>query len=799
MHRLERTAPLWILAVVLMITYWRLFIGEAFFWALPSIQFVPWRALGFDMLRAGHLPLWNPYNGAGSPLFANYQSGFLYPLNWFGILAPDNAALGWWMSVTAVIHLFIGGWGMWCFTGRLNYSLLGRGVSALAYALTSYTVGRLGTYPTISVAAWLPFLLWAVHGVMLNGTRRSLGILALIVGMVLTAGHAQTAWYGLLLTGFYALWRWGHSTIQWRTRTLRLGLALLAVILGVGMASLQLIATAELTLNSQRSTSYGDEAAALAYSYSPIRTVNFLAPNIFGNPGDGSYLPTGVFYEEAVYIGLIPLIAALVSLFAPGAFRTRNPSETRSDPDISGQRAGDSGQVQISACLKPDSLAVGLATNGQFNVRDRWFWGGVLLIGFVLALGKNTPVFLLLYRYVPTFDMFQAPGRWHIWTIIALSVLAGMGVERWGTGKWVIFWTRLVTAGAIGGVLVVMVSALYAPPDLLAIEGVGVLIHVLVLTALWVALAGILTLLKRENVPERFHPLPTWWDRAWAVAVLGVVAADVGWAARGLNPTVPAVFYHPQIAAVADPTQRGYWTEEALDRLLFGQEFDEDGDLVILEEDDLGYQPWLDGSDYQYAQKHWQEYRALNLPNMNILDRQYLLNNFDPLLLNSYATLIETLPDAEVMVEQGALIDDWDYGVDRLYTDLGGEPLVNAGSRVVLENGTAEMVVVADGYNETAVFVQNAERDPDVDGELMVWLLDQNPAGWEVTVNTQPAPIADSVFHARGVAIDEGSSELRFIYRPSWVLPGMVISGISVVIGLLLLLQAKPRESSISE
>src|SRR5262245_45307151 len=123
--------PLILLALTLAVIFYRLLLGEAFFWGLPSLQFVPWRDYAFSLIRVGLLPLWNPYNGAGAPLFANYQSALLYPLNWPGFILP----LAWSMSLTAALHLFIGGWGMWKFTGRLGVTSLGRGISALAFGM----------------------------------------------------------------------------------------------------------------------------------------------------------------------------------------------------------------------------------------------------------------------------------------------------------------------------------------------------------------------------------------------------------------------------------------------------------------------------------------------------------------------------------------------------------------------------------------------------------------------------------------------------------------------------------------
>ncbi|HEX2907475.1 MAG TPA: hypothetical protein VHO69_11475 [Phototrophicaceae bacterium] len=443
-HRSARWALL-ILALTLAVVFYRLLLGEVFFWGLPALQFVPWRQFAFDTLRAGYLPLWNPYNGAGAPLFANYQSALLYPLNWPGFFLP----LAWQMSVTAVLHLFIAGWGMWAFTGRLGLPAVGRGLSTLAFGLTSYLVARLGTYPTISAAAWLPWLLWAVLGVLTRQQRRDLGWLALFAGLQLLAGHAQTTWYSLLLVGLFAVW-WTitHRPINGRRLVLIVG----ALLLGAGIAALQLLATGELLLQSQRSGGV-DYDFAMNFSYAPSRVLNLLSPNIFGNPGDGTYITKGAFFEDAVYIGLIPLVSALAAVVL---WLWRKLRRVECPPYF----------VTVA------------------------FWLIVVVIGFVMALGKNAPVFPFLYEHIPTFDLFQAPVRWHLWTVFGLSVLAGIGVGAWERGKWQLFWTRLLTAGCLGAVLLALFAPRFLPPDVSGNDGVRVLIQAVIFTGIMGALAG---------------------------------------------------------------------------------------------------------------------------------------------------------------------------------------------------------------------------------------------------------------------------------------------------------------------
>jgi hypothetical protein len=58
------------------------------------MQFYPWRDLSVQEIKAGRVPLWNPFSFCGSPLLANGQSGVFFPLNFLNFLFdPGTASL----------------------------------------------------------------------------------------------------------------------------------------------------------------------------------------------------------------------------------------------------------------------------------------------------------------------------------------------------------------------------------------------------------------------------------------------------------------------------------------------------------------------------------------------------------------------------------------------------------------------------------------------------------------------------------------------------------------------------------
>lgn len=84
--------------------------------------------------------------------------------------------------------------------------------------------------------------------------------------------------------------------------------------------------------------------------------------------------------------------------------------------------------------------------------RDRAFWAGLALLTLLLALGRHTPLYRLVWQ-LPLIDHVRAPVKWLHLTGFAAAILAGLGAEplvrRWGNGAAVALCALIALNGAL--------------------------------------------------------------------------------------------------------------------------------------------------------------------------------------------------------------------------------------------------------------------------------------------------------------------------------------------------------------
>ena len=309
----------WLLAVLIsvpLILFAPIILGRVWYWGVPLLQFYPWQHMAAEYYRAGQLPLWNPLVGSGAPLAANLQTGAFYPLNFLYLLLPTEYAMGY----TAILHVVLAGLFMYAYLRTMKLSPLAALIGALAFEMNGFLIARAGFLSVTATVPWLAAWLWRAEKLQEAASiQRSVANhvlwLALVIGLGILAGHAQTAVYGLVLISLYFVWRTFSNRASLHLSVPRFFvLFAIAILLGLGVAAIQLLPAAELTRESQRAGGL-DYTMIMTHSFWPLRLLTLLSPDFFGNPAQNNFWGYDNYWENAAYVGLIPLLLAIYAIW----------------------------------------------------------------------------------------------------------------------------------------------------------------------------------------------------------------------------------------------------------------------------------------------------------------------------------------------------------------------------------------------------------------------------------------------------------------------------------------------------
>lgn len=152
--------------------------------------------------KAGRLPLWNPYQGAGAPLAANAQSGAFDPLRLPSSLVTGSVAWDAYYLGRRLLGLVLA----YLFARALGLRMLGCVALAIAYVFSGF-FAVFGNNHYVEVYLLLPGLLWGSEMVLAGRLRAGGIVLTLGVAAVQLAGMPEAAFCVLLYVAGYDVWR----------------------------------------------------------------------------------------------------------------------------------------------------------------------------------------------------------------------------------------------------------------------------------------------------------------------------------------------------------------------------------------------------------------------------------------------------------------------------------------------------------------------------------------------------------------------------------------------------------------
>ncbi len=342
-----------------------------------------------NFLSQGIWPWWNPYVFSGAPFIANPVVNIWYPATWLFVLLPLNVAYSWHIA----IHIFWAMMGMYCALREMSkvkgqMSNVGAWLAGLVFGLSGFFTARIwaGHVDVIAAASWLPWVFgafWYLISAHPTKLRHGVILSAIVLAMQILAGYQTMAFFTLEAV-FIATSLLSYFERSWRP-LVRAGLA---VLLGLGLAAIQIIPAQEFFRAGIRTFSFPYRWNA--YGSLTLESLKqFLNPFFFGDQVTYSGPPPN-FAEHAFFVGRVGMLVMLaVALF-------RLPKVHRS-------------------LRSPMLLA----------------FGCIALFGLWVSLGPNAPIDLqyILWKLVPMYHYLRIPPRHLILVAFGLSGLVGIAMN----------------------------------------------------------------------------------------------------------------------------------------------------------------------------------------------------------------------------------------------------------------------------------------------------------------------------------------------------------------------------------
>ena len=352
---------------------------------------------------AGEIPLWNPYNFAGLPFLAQWNTLALYPPSLIYILLP----LPWSLNCFNLLHLYLGGVGMFCLARRWLRDGRAAGVAGVAYAFSGLMVSSLMWPNNMAALGWLPC-------VLLTGERAACGpgksrvTAALVMALQFLSGAPEIialTWAGLLAVVLFA------QETPMLTARRRVGRLAPLFLLCLGLGAIQFLPFVELLRHSQRSAAFASGEWTLSWA----GLGNFLVPLFHTVQNrDGIFFQPDQQWVSSFYPGST---VVLLSLMALASERTR---------------------------------------------RVRWL-ALFCFASLALALGTHGFIYDWLRRTAPGLGLMRYPIKFIVPCAVILPLLGGFGVRAWLCGK-VKYATALTLSAAVALLSVaLMLSSQWRP------------------------------------------------------------------------------------------------------------------------------------------------------------------------------------------------------------------------------------------------------------------------------------------------------------------------------------------------
>lgn len=253
-----------------------------------------------DSFWRGELPLWNPLSNCGAPFLAQWGTMVLYPGNLFYLLLP----LPWSLNVFCLVHLLLGGMGMFCLARRWAINRWAASIAGTFFVFNGVMFSCL-IWPNYTVAlGWMPWVVLTAEMAWSNGGKW-IFICSLLAALQLLAGVPEVA----VLTWTFIVVQFLIHCVQTSFAACARSIVRIALVclLAGGLIAVQLLPFLELLEHSHRSGGISTSKWPL-----PIWALgNFFVPLFHSFPtAQGIYFQPGQEFFTSTYLGIPAIVLA---------------------------------------------------------------------------------------------------------------------------------------------------------------------------------------------------------------------------------------------------------------------------------------------------------------------------------------------------------------------------------------------------------------------------------------------------------------------------------------------------------
>jgi hypothetical protein len=737
------------------------FVALAWPWLLGAVeipydavsQFYPQLAFLARSFATGQSPFWTPNIFAGWPQIADPQSLIFSPLHFAAALLVPNPS-PWLGDVLVFAMLYAGGAGVIMFFRDRGWHAGGALVAALALSFGGSAASRIQHVGQVESLMFLPLALWMLARALERSSWRA-GLGAGVFAALIVLGRDQVSLIAVYVLIGFVLWHWLSGADRLARIAASVKPLLAGAIAGALIVTVPVTLTALLAVHSNRPDI--GFAFAAGGSLHPANLLMLVFADLFGASDFNRELwgPPGFAWHDA--FGQTDLYVSQ-----------------------------NTGQIYSGAVVIIAVLGFGVV-RGLLWSREVRFFTVAMLLTLLYALGKYTPVFHLMYDFIPGITLYRRPADATFVFCALLALLAGYVVHRLLTDTIPPLrpWQRAAEFSiALGLVGIAIGLALW----------VGVL-QSAALPILWgvgFALASIVALALARRVASR-------GELAAAAVLVVAIVADLGWnnapnestglkasqyeALRPDTTDETVTLLKARLKAAAAPDRRDrveligiayHWPNIGLIHdfdHLFGH-----NPLRLMDFERATNAPdTVAGADQRQFPPLMSSYRSTleNLFGVRFIAIGVPVEQIDPSLKPGDLDLVARTKDAYVYENPRALprvmlATQWrkaDFGA---MTRDGGWPDVDPRQTVLLENapdgapnsatgGVARIL----GYHNT-----NIEIETDAPGGGFLVLNDVWHPWWRASVDGKPEEILKANVLFRAVVVPPGKHIVRFVFQP---------------------------------